>query len=235
MNKINYIVAFYFGSRRCYQDRVDKYIFLRKQLEFLKKCVCNEIVAATLVFNMDENSEIEIINKIISNYGLEINLHIIFRNNMDFSYGAWNDGVLLTYGLGYNYHFLIEDDYIPTDINFYIPFLNKINNQTCFACVKVFDDPVRHPAISNGLLSNNAVVKVLKNKTNIIPLNAIHDENSYANAENSQKFMMNYFEEIGFNFTEIDEIYSKPFLNAEKNIVFYGGSETPPLQPIIID
>lgn len=209
---INYIVALYFGDRRRFSNYGLNYLtehvnFLKNNPKHVKKC--------TFVINETEGiNKTEIINKIKEI--TEINVNYIFRENINYSYGAWETGILSDTSLQYS--FLIEDDYLPIKHNFLDYFLTKIDNNTIFVCQQIFENPKQHAAISNGLFNNNLIT----NKTSIFDLNF---QNGYNNADSNQLNFLNKFTNTSI-LKDISDITCNKFADLN-TIKIYGNTNKP--------
>ena len=166
----NYIVSLYNGPRRSwinsrkgYGDTYDMY--LPQHIKFLNKKPKN-IDIVTFVINRSNPSidrlTIEYIEK---NIDPSYTTHIITRENSGFSYGAWQEGILNNnHHTLCKYSFLIEDDYIPSSLDFISKFVENGMDDitTAFsACWWTHSTFPPHAAISNGLLSNVTIQPVL--------------------------------------------------------------------------
>jgi hypothetical protein len=232
--KINYIPVFYFGIRR-YNNPKDKFLFFKKHLEFISTLPINSNIEASFVINKIESDNEQEIDAIVAGYKINIPFEIIYRQNIQYSYGGWNDAIKKNINKDYDYSFLIEDDYIPTSAKFYEPFLQEMNNRIAFVCTKVLSGTFpRHAAISNGLISNEKCKEVLKRDRDVFCLSDLMQK-GYKFAETNQVLFLNQFLVLGFDFEEINNEFSKPFLDLTKNgIVNYGGTKDAPTVPIVV-
>jgi hypothetical protein len=234
--KINYIPVFYFGIRR-YNNPKDKFLFFKKHLEFISTLSAGSNIEASFVINKIDSDSKEEIKSVINGYAIDIPFEIIYRQNVQYSYGGWNDAIKKNINKNYDYSFLIEDDYIPTSINFYEPFLKEMNNDTAFVCTKVFETNAsfpRHAAISNGLISNEKCKEVLQKDRDVFHLSSVM-EKGYRFAETNQVLFLNQFLTLGFKLEQISDEFSKPFLDSTKNgTVEHGGTKDAPTVPIIV-
>lgn len=220
---INYIVALYFGSRLSpYCNSLlskDPLYFFRKHIEFLQTCSSSELDATFVVSGIYP----EELREYSSRY------NILSRENIGFSYGAWNDAIKLNVESGkYDYFFMIEDDYIPTTPDFYKPFVDRATLQTPLVCSKAggSGDQAIHPQISNGIIRAD-VCKIIYNKYNNI---FIYVGDDYNSAYYTQVNYINNLKDMGYNITDILDQYSSVFniSDINKNINF-GNPELPTL------
>lgn len=232
--KINYIPVFYFGVRR-YNNPKDKFLFFKKHLEFISTLPVDSNIEASFVINKIDSDNEQEIKSIVDRYNIDIPFEIIYRQNIQYSYGGWNDAIKKNINKDYDYSFLIEDDYIPTSLKFYEPFLEEMNDKIAFVCTKILSNPLqRHAAISNGLISNEKCKEVLRRDRDVFHLSSLM-EKGYRFAETNQVLFLNQFLLLGFDFEEINNEFSKPFLDLTKNgIVEYGGTKTAPTVPIVV-
>ena len=225
--RINYIPVFYFGARRTNNPQ-DKYYFLKRHLEFLQSLDSNSPIEATIVVNVSGSCDEIDVRQIISEYTFNIPIETTFRENSGYSYAGWNHALTLNIPHNYDYSFLIEDDYIPSDKDFYIPFLDQVREDTSFVCTKLFLNPL-HAAISNGLLSGKNAQEVFKIYDRVLDVTPGSD---YQSGESSQVRFLSLFELLNFNLTELSESISKPFLNINCQIINYGGEVKAPIEPM---
>ena len=125
-----------------------------------------------------------------------------------------------------DYYFLIEDDYIPISKDFYEPFLNLMTDTNVFVCCYknyIWQNPTRqHPAISNGLLKNEACKNVFNKHGLLFQYFGL----SFGDACWAQEEFFSYFEEFNYEFCDILENYNMPFHNAiDDNYISYGKPE----------
>ena len=231
--KINYVACFYFGQRRQYRYLSDNFLFIKEHLNFLSTLPEDSAIQkATFVINDDGVTSQQYINELIDSYNLNLKIALIWRGNVGYSYAAWQEGVLSNMNDGFDYHFLIEDDYIPVGDKFYQPFIDSYNDKTAFSAVLVwFSDGKDFPSISNGLLSNDKCLNIYSKYNKIFDLVIGSD---YFDAEKTQVSFLNLFKGEGFNLQQIDDEISKPFRLLER-IISYGGSKSMVIKPIIME
>lgn len=231
MASIDYIVGFYFGKRRYwrhyseenYQER--KYIFLQKQVEFIKN---NSHLFNNILFVVNEDIEgedREIVKETINGTRIQV----LYRPNIDYSYGSWQYGLnsLIQLHKESKYAFLVEDDYLPTDDKFLEPFLDKMDDRTIYVCQLY---RANHPAISNGLFNT----KLAKTKYNGRVYFQLGEGKDYGRCINNQKqFLDNY---DMFKKDHIDDTCTSPFLEVYpefiKMVTFGKPNSYIPLEPI---
>jgi hypothetical protein len=225
--RINYIPVFYFGTRRTNNPK-DKYYFLKKHLDFLQELEEDSPIEATLVFNVSSSTDEPEANEIISHYNFKIPFETTFRENSGYSYAGWNHALRLNIPHNYDYSFLIEDDYIPSNKNFYLPFIEQIEDDTSFVCTKMYLEPL-HAAISNGLIHGKSVKKVFEAHNRVLD---ITPGDSYSSGEQSQVKFLSLFQALGLKLTELSEEFEKPFLNIHTDIINYGGNIKAPIETL---
>ena len=160
---INYIIAFNISEHRApsyvskFED--DPLFFIRIHKEFLDTCGGTHISMGTFVINDDLEKETkEKITQLVAE--CKIPTTVVFRENSAFSYGIWNDTIINTID-DYNYFFMIEDDYVPDAKDFYVPFVERTNDDTPYVCGLMLYQPT-HAAHSNGIVSQKACKKVME-------------------------------------------------------------------------
>lgn len=227
---INYVVALYVGERRnrkVSELTKDPTFFIRKHLNVLRSLNIPLIKKVTFVIspsNLLEKDQ-EALNYIHQNKnklpGIEID-GFIGENNLNHSYGSWNFAMKKHINDGLHF-FLIEDDYIPSTDEFYLPFLNKISNTTAFVC-QLYDKLGQrdfHAAISNGLMNVEAAKKHLEKFEDCIFVRKEQTDLVLAGVRAQLKFLM-MFNRIGFANADVSDGYCHPFLCTKHNIVLYG-------------
>jgi hypothetical protein len=236
--KINYIVAMYFGERR-FSPVTGKFDYLLAQLDFVKSLSPGSPVS-NIVFsvNIDNETSQSQILEIIKSAELSIDHQVIFRENSGFSYGNWNDVLIRYRHHDFDYHFLIEDDYVPRTPQFYVPFVDEMIPGVGFVCQRQEPDGFlgfqSHPGVANGLISTEALRKTYSIFGRVLWVDP--DKTSYIGAVSSQVFMMNLVSNSGFTWTEISDDYSKPFWDIHYGLWERGSGKLPPvIIPIGVD
>lgn len=217
---INYVVAFFLGDRRNSGPHIrDELFYLKKHVEFLLYNK-NSNVFPTFVFNGSEGRK-NLIREIVK----DLDCQVIYRPNVNFSYGAWNDAIIANLEKKYAYFFLIEDDYLPVSMEAIGKFKQGILEKNSHAgAISLYSDLGGHPphaAISNGMLSRSACVSVKKKYKTIFELSK---NNDYINAEWNQINYLNMFLRGGHSFKNMSEDYSFDFYDG-KVIKKYGDGE----------
>ena len=152
MDKFDYIVNFWFGPRSSVKEfryekgkgaiqatnnygfwyhKLHHYFLVHAHCKFLSKNKIPNLNRIQFVINVDKNTNsvkvMSEVREIIQWYKLDVN--IMLHDNTNHSYGAWNAGLknLILHNTKSRYCFLCEDDYVPTDKDFYLPFFKKFN------------------------------------------------------------------------------------------------------------
>ena len=237
----DYAVCFYFGHRRVpiINDLLlkDKYFFVRKHLDFIKKYLekCKQLNNVYFMVNSIEqqdhiSSQLTIerldIEKIINSYGLD-NVKLIQRENIDFSYGAWNEAIQLGINTKSRYAFLSEDDYIPKVPNFYEYFIKKFDDDTAYVCQlyianRAADKKV-HAAMSSGFVSYEKAKIVYQKHGSVLKLVNKHDSDvnkSYSLGQVNQVNFLDYFHE--YKITDVSEETFSVFLDVYNRQTSHG-------------
>lgn len=206
--RIHYVICAYLGPRRNTQNS-DPFCHLKQHLKFLKKNQSN-IYKCTIVCNRYDLSLDKEIPKIIKNYRMPIIMDLIYRENTGGSYAAWQEAVIKNITL--DYHFLIEDDYVPATTNFLHPFLQLMDHNTAYVCqfyAEVSGNQA-HPAISNGLLSGSLTQKIYQKYQTIFRLldpNKIWENaTNYNKLEWNQVHYLDHFSKEGYETKDIKTI-----------------------------
>lgn len=235
---VNYVVVNYIGPNRSYANYQRKFsedpLFLARQhLNFLKNCE-NNITHATFVFNHDLCEDLKI--KILDEYKLDnMIVDVVFYDGLGYSYGAWNY-VIKRDLLDFDYFVLIEDDYIPTDVDFYKPFISRMDEKTPYVCtlVEVKPDGRDCASSSNSVIRSDSCKAILESYGDVFAELSAQDLPS---AWHTQLNFLNHFTAHGFVMRDILDEYSTPhMMNCDINhIVYFGNVDYPALiVPIVI-
>lgn len=199
---INYIVACYVGKRR--NALADPLMYVKNHIKWLESAI--GVNNAIFVFN-DANKFNFNLQKEAIELIKEAGHEYIVRPNMNMSYGAWSAGLKhIINDKKYKYSFLIEDDYIPSNRDSLNYFLNEMTYKTGFVA-SFYQTPnvvgqtrnrFNHAAISNGLISHNAIRTSISDIENIFMLTAPIGEQQLPNK--SKKIVL---DEIGDNENKI--------------------------------
>lgn len=231
---INYVVALYVGERRnrkVSELTEDPTFFIRKHLNVLRSLNVPLIKKVTFVISPSNflEKDQEALNYIAKNKnalpGIEID-YFIGEDNCDHSYGSWNFAMKKHINDGMHF-FLIEDDYIPSADEFYLPFLNKISSTTAFVC-QLYDKLGQsnfHAAISNGLMNVNAAKKHLETFGECIFVRR-RETSSISAGVRAQLNFLKEFMQIGFKNADVSDEYCHPFLDVKHHIVLYGNTNS---------
>jgi hypothetical protein len=226
---VHYIVCFYFGNRKSakFNNIIenDQLFFLKKQLEYLETCG-PEIKESTFIVNGDFLETVS--DYVTKNEPKNVKLNLKFRENTGFSYGAWNDVITnsILDGKEFDYHFMLEDDYLPNKPDFYKPFVEKSVGQTAFVCCLLFpkEGDNRHPSISNSLVRNDACKLILEKHSSVFNVNGAAG-NDYHGAYNIQTSYHNYFGEEKYILDDLADQYHFPFHDSQNDsTIDYGNS-----------
>lgn len=234
---VHYIAAFYIGPNRNYANYQKLFSenplsFAEKHFQFLSLCN-NHIKKATFVFNCNLDEHLK---KQLENYKLEnIELSIEYYDGLGYSYGSWNH-IIKKNVYSDDYFFLIEDDYIPTCHDFYIPFVERCSLEYPYVCAYAQEKSpgVFFASSSNGLLrAENCKIVYEKYNQLFSELNCSTLELAWTTQMN---FLDNFYKE-GFNVRDILDEYCTPhMLNCNINHLVKFGNENAPvlLEPIVV-
>lgn len=237
-SKVNYLVTFYFGSRnnKDYTTKIGKgkFFFPEKHLEFLENYPHDNIAKVIFVINMtpyDNQEEIEnYFRENSSRISDNIEFRLLFRNNTQFCYGGWNDGIAddIEEGSDSEYYFCIEEDYILADYDSMFPMIERCKGDVAYVCShSVNDHPnhIDHASHVEGILSREACKKVYEEFGS--PFYMIDGNNDYPHAWRIQETFFKYHLEMGYKITDYLDEYSSDFLNTgSMSIRTFGDKET---------
>lgn len=215
---INYIIACYFGPRRLYNLNYinDQFYYIKKHIKLLNNFKDNNIKKITFVINGQHKTknEIEEVLKNNCNFLYET----IYRENIDFSYGAWQEAIIKNIN-DFDYFMFLEDDYGPVIDNYSNYFLNFFDDNVC-GVVCLYDNNhsyQKHAAISNGILSQDKI-KIIFEKYNKIFYLKNKDTQDYISAEWNQVHFLDFFINENFKINDISNISKNSFLEINGNI-----------------
>jgi RimJ/RimL family protein N-acetyltransferase len=184
----DYIVCFYFGNRRTSLTNFllhhNRYGFVKRHIDFLEKLTnTDKLNTVIFVVNGKSDADEKIIKSMLSKSKLN-NYKVIMRDNVDYSYGAWNEAIIHNLNSEAEYAFLLEDDYIPANIDFYKYFLELFDENTAYVC-QYYGNHGKlgmHAAISNGFIDYKKCRVVYEQKQTIFKLIASEHSKDYVNS-----------------------------------------------------
>jgi len=218
----DYIVSFWFGPRRSKPHtellREYKYTFLEAHCRFLE----NTLPINNVYFVVNGDCDYNKVMQVIHGFSIDYPIQCINRDNVGFSYGAWQAGLSIALENQVpQYAFLCEDDYIPVVPYFYKPFYNKFDRNTVYVA-SLFK--ANHAAISNGFIDYSKI-----NKNRIFTLDG--SNNSYGKAEQNQKRFLSHYRR--YNVKDVKE-HKQPFYDANVDkVLYYGGKCETLIEPIL--
>ena len=218
--KIHYIVAFYLGDRLTKSCDIllkkDRYHYVKKHIENLNKYKIDDITQATFVIASYDNKIDEGVKKIIEEHFCKIPIKLIYMKNGGGSYTAWGKAIHEVLKEDFDYHFLIEDDYVPVADYFYKPFVDRCSPNTAYVCQYWNDN---HASVSNGLFSDK-VAKDLKNSFGSV-FDCINNRDDWNGQVLNQISFLNFAKQAGYKFADVSK-YCHPFLERENFIKVFG-------------
>ena len=188
MAGLRIVVASYLGERR---SGVSGYELLSTQISLLGGLEAPIVDGIIIVISgpYQEN----LLAPILVAAGRHPQIKVLFRMNAGFSYGGWNYAIqqsLLVDDYDGDY-FLIEDDYCIVSPAFVEPFYK--GKRHAYVCQLIFDDPVRHAAVSNGLLHGAVARNVLATTGSLFLLDSCGLDN-YTDGEHIQRTYLKQIE-----------------------------------------
>lgn len=219
--KINYIVTVYLGPRRSKVMKLVRQLnilyHIERHLEAIKTLNIPEISRITFVINDYSQESTDLAIEYIRKFDLPIEKVITTRPNSGFSYGAWQQALQESLDDGFDYAFLIEDDYVPIRPDFLDAFIARIKeNNVAFVCQLWKGN---HAAISNGLISYAAINDMLdiRKKCGLKNLGIfdLYTGDSYEDAIYNQLHYLSYFIGSGFKCVDTSECSAIPFLESD--------------------
>jgi hypothetical protein len=157
------------------------------------------------------------------------------RPNVGYSFAAWDEGVRLDVGK-FDYHFLIEDDYMPLQPDFYMPFVDIMQTNVNAGYVSQLrggNSVTGYPSMPSGLLSDIVAQDVIAKYGKLSNLHP--DGTTYKQAEWNFLHWADYIRALGYRFYDVADRFSLPYYDTGGKIVDYGQSDLEPvLVPVII-
>lgn len=227
---INYVVALYVGQRgngAVSSLTKDPTYMAKRHLDVLSSLNVPLIKKATFVISPSPSHEedlqaLEFIqeNKVSLNE-IEVDA-FIGQNNHNHSYGSWNFAMNKHINDGMDF-FLIEDDYFPSRDEFYMPFIEKMNDRIAYVSQLYTHnrEQRKHAAISNGLMNYVAAKKHHEEFGNSISIE-IPNKKPYDVGVYTQLNFLKGYEGIGYRMDDVSEKYCHPFLQRSNKITIYG-------------
>jgi hypothetical protein len=148
-------------------------------------------------------------------------IHFISRENVGYSYAAWEHAVINSIDDDTEFYILTEDDYVPAMTKFYQPFIDKLNDDDKLAYVcslALTSGGKRHCAISNGVLKKSLAKAVIMRTGRLFTIAGGGD---YCHAEQTQLNLLNNIEGCGYSFDEVGLEFCHEFSDS-KNKIFLG-------------
>ena len=226
----NYQIAFYNGKRRAY-DGSRGVLYAEKHIEYINNHIPDIGLVSFIISKSDESVDNEVVN-FINNSDIKFNYEIILRDNVGFSYGAWEEVMRKNY-VNYEYAFIIEDDYIPSKPDtlqyFYRKFME--NEHYIYVCSLWRNN---HPSISNGMIKT----ELFRDPDNLKSLKVYEGGGYVGNTgggSNQTHFMTEFAKK--YSFTDITDIGHTIFYrytggSRGNNIVFNDSNLPLLLEPI---
>lgn len=260
---INYVVALYLGKRRnelvqnC-MNRDSFYLFKSHMLA-IHKYKMDDIHKVTFVLNPSENLDAEskmddVFNEYVSLSSKKDIQFELIRNpdNLHISYGAWNYGVINGLEDERTKHFfLLEDDYIPCEDNFHMPYVDRSAHDICYVCqmwrpASPENAPIQlgRVAITNGLLNADLSRKVFQKYRRCFMLD-VTDEygrvsrsktlddvaRKYILSGSAQKDFVKLYQECGYRVVDLGPGWQQLFLNS-RSVKVYGEGRPSTIYPV---
>lgn len=222
-NSINYIISNFLGTRRfCPSLNKDPLFYIKKQCDFFKNNTIPNVEMVSFVLSKcDIENRDQLFIDFINTIKLPVKHELIVRENRGFSYGAWQEVVMKN--INYDFHFLIEDDYLPICNNFIDYFKTQLDEETIFICQVYICE---HCSMSNGFLNSKIIRKEINNINPKMPLNAVVDnECNYVTGINNQILFLKNFTDLNYKIKDLTKKCSIPFSDHLGNIIQRGNYE----------
>lgn len=224
--------VFYIGPIRDYNSYIEKFandplFFAKKHVEFLNTCIDTPITTATMVYNEEIPDQLKQMAVDLTSTITTMQSRTIFRPNGGFSYGGWNDVIAydIQSGISHDYHFLTEDDYIPTRPDFYKHFINRMDENCPFVCCKISPPEwgKAYPERPDGMIREDACRHVYAKYGEVFSTNRAL---MYPAGWDTQINYINNYQAEGFELRDIsDEFKITTILNCHINDARIYGKE----------
>jgi hypothetical protein len=231
MAGLRIVVASYLGARR---SGACGYALLEAQLKIMEALRAPAVDKVMMV--VSGSFDAERMQPLLEQAARNPLVEMLFRENGGFSYGGWDHAVTQSL-LRDDYlgdYFLMEDDYCIVSPQFMDPFYRDARH--AYVCQLLFDDPVRHAAVSNGLLHGGVARNVLAS-TGTVFLLETGGLSHYHAGEHIQKYYLKsietYCETHGIAFMSDASAYSRVLFYDQniKALKHYGHADMP--SPIV--
>ena len=228
MKDVNYIVAFYNGTRRHYGRETHWRTFLHAHIDFITNNMIDIGKVTFLISWSNDNNDFKDDKEMIwyiESLDLPFNYETYTRVNNGFSYGAFAEVIEYNHK-DYKYSFIIEDDYIPTSPDFMGYFLRKLEGSVVYV-PSLYKDS--HASICNGMINNKLLID------NIRLLGDYHGKDYRRGGYTNQRKFMTGYGKLGYTFDDITDVAHTEYLDSSKRIIKYGNENGPLLiKPICV-
>ena len=201
--KVNYVISNYLGDRRFAPKLKDDVLFYAKAYcKYFQDNKFDSISKVTFVLNRSNDKERD--NKFIDyikKVKLNVEHEIIVRDNKGFSYGAWQE--VVGKNKDFDYHFLMEDDYIPTNNKIIDYFLAEMKSDSVVYVCCIYTEG--HCAMSGGLLNTKIVNKETRINSDMILNSETKLSDSYVDGVHNQRIFLKNFEELGYKINDLKD------------------------------
>jgi hypothetical protein len=197
---INYVVALYFGKRNMPGVNnmllKDPYSIAKAHLHALDTLEIPAVKKAIFVVSEYKTEIDRGFIQVVNEYKGKIPVEIVFRENLGYSYSAWND-VLNAAVESKNldeYYFLFEDDYVANQDYFYQDYLDRLKDNVGYVCQDKGDN---HARLGNGIISTKIakIVKDAQGDVFYIP----HQDDTYSGAVLNNYHFLDTIKKSGFD------------------------------------
>ena len=218
---VNYVVAFYNGERRHYNEsRWEE--FVKAHIEYINKYQ-PKIGLVSFVINESFTKHDDDLIKYIDKQKLKFPYEVILRENEGFSYGGFAQ-VMYKNHKDFKYTWVVEDDYIQTPEFKFEMFTDKFtyyNNgkgNTAYVCCL---HQHNHAAICNGLISNLRIGVEIDLLGNYI--GSQYKKGGF----NNQIGFMAGFSRRKYQIDDITDVAYTIFMDGRKSFINYGDTTKP--------
>lgn len=227
---ITYICSVYLGPRKSrlsnrFWDN-DPYCFIRKHLELLQT-TDNKVVSKVIFVANHYNKLFELnLQSIVDSYQLKIPVEVRIRKNQGFSYAAWNETIkneLITKQVDKGYFFLIEDDYVPININVLTEMTKLLTPTIGYVC-QVYEQD--HAAISNGMMSVKVANAMYIKYGNVFDVKV--SSSTYEQGTHNQVHFTDFLKDSNLEIIDIRSKYKSVFLeSSDDSFKMFGQEDLP--------
>lgn len=239
-------MACWLGARRVTAVS-DPRMFFDRHLQYLEKHKI-DVDRVTMVFSIGAPEHKVRALEIMQDYkDYYTELKIVFRENKNFSYGAWNDVLneCMANNEDFTHYFLVEDDYAPGRPDFLDVYESQMAEGVGYVCQKISHETLSelfntqpHPGICCGLLLGQAARDAYEKFGTVLEVERWSTTRYDYSSLRLQIHFMDNVVACGYGFADTYKVSSIPFVLAdiyvELSVMEFGDPSLPrALEPVV--